>query len=73
MRKLPFSFHPVLIFSNFKDTLPRSFRSNSSNFAVTIVVDHGGYFGGARDMLMCGKSTPTTSTTDEYNLNAEDC
>ena len=57
MIKLPFSFYPVLIFSNHKDAVFRSLRTYCSNLPVPIVVDHSGYFGGATDMLMCRKST----------------
>jgi len=63
MGRLPFSFHPVLIFSNLTDALSHSFRTHGSNLPAPIVVDHGGYFGGASDMLMCGKSTSLRSTT----------
>ena len=66
MERLPFSFCPVLIFSYLTDALFHSFRTHCSNLPVPIVVDHGGYFGGAANMLMCGKSTPIRSTTDDY-------
>jgi hypothetical protein len=58
MGKLPFSFHPVLVFSYLTDALFHSFRTHCSNLPTLIVVDHGGYFGSASDKLMCGKSTP---------------
>ena len=57
MGRLPFSFHPVLIFSFLTDALFHSFRTYCSNFPAPIVVYHGGYFGGATDKLVCGKST----------------
>ena len=63
MGRLPFSFHPVFIFSLHKDALFHSLRTHCSNLPGPIVVDHGGYFGGATDMLMCGKSTTVRSTT----------
>ena len=66
MGRLPFSFYPVLIFSYFRDALFHSFRTHCSDLPALIVVDHGGYFGGAADMLMCRKSTPIRSTTDDY-------
>ena len=66
MGRLPFGFHPVLIFSNLTDTLFRSFRTHRSNFPAEIVIDHGGYFGGSTDMLLRGKSTSIRSTADEY-------
>ena len=65
MRRLPFSFDPVLIFSNLTDALFHSFRTHSSNLPAPIVVDYGGYFGGATDILTCGESTPIRSTTDD--------
>jgi hypothetical protein len=72
MGRLPFSFHPVLIFSNLTDTLFHSFRTHCSNLPAQIVVDHCGYFGGASDMLVCGKSTPIRLTTSDYT-EKEDC
>ena len=76
MGKLPFSFHPVLIFSYLTDVLYHSFRTHCSNIPALIVIHHGGYFGGATDMVICGKSTSTRSTTDDYTevevLNAAD-
>ena len=66
MGRLPFSFHPHLIFSYLRDALSHSFRTHCSNLPAPVVVDNGGYFRGATDMLMCGKSTPTISTTDDY-------
>ena len=65
MERLPFSFHPLLIFSNPTNVLFSSLRTHCSNLPALIVVDHSGYLGGAADMLMCGKSTPIRSTTDE--------
>ena len=74
MRRLPFSFHPLLILSFLTDALFHSFCTHCFNFPVPIVVDYSGYFGGATDMLMCGKSTPikedhqlmTDSTAEDY-------
>ena len=66
MGRLPFSFHPFLIFSYLRDAIFHSFRTHCSNLPAPIVVDHGGYFGGATDKLMCGKSIPIRSTTDDY-------
>ena len=66
MGRLPFSFHPALIFSYHIDALFHSFRTLFPNLPAPIVVDHGGYFGGTTDMLVCGKSTPITSITDGY-------
>ena len=66
MGKLPFSFHPVLIFSYLRDALFHSFRTHCSNLPAQVVVDHSGYFGGTADMLMCGKSKHITSTTEDY-------
>ena len=66
MGRLPFSFHPVLIFSYLMDALSHSFRTYCSNFPTPIVVDQGGYFGGAScatDMLISWKSTSMKSTT----------
>ena len=71
MRRLPFSFHPVFIFSCLIDALFHCFRTHSSNLPATIVVDHSGYFGCTTDMLMCGKSTPVRSTTDYYYIEVE--
>jgi hypothetical protein len=62
MGRLPLSFHPVLIFSYLIDALFRSFRTHCSDLPAPIVVDHGGYFGSAIDMLICGISTPIRST-----------
>ena len=65
MEVLPFNFHPVLIFSYLIDALNHSFRTHCSNFPAPIVVDHGGYLGGATDMLMCRESIPQPiSSTD---------
>ena len=76
MGRLPFSFHPVLIFSDLIDALFHSFRTHCSNLPAQIIVDQGRYFGGATDLLMCGKSTLIRSTTDDYTevelLNAAD-
>ena len=66
MGTLPFSFHPVLIFSKLTDALFHSFRTHCSNLPAPIVIDHGGYFGGASDMLICGKSTYIRSITNDY-------
>ena len=66
MGRLPFSFHPFLVFSYLIDALFHSFRTHCSNLPAQIVVDYGGYFGGATDMLVCGKSTPIRPTTDDY-------
>ena len=66
MGRLPFSFHPVLIISYQIDALSYSFRTHCFNLPALIVVDHGRYFGGTTDMLLCGKSTPIRSTTDDY-------
>ena len=71
MRRLPFSFHPVLIFSLLTDALFHSFRTDCSNFPALIIVNYGGYFGGATDMFMCGKSTSVRPTTDDYYTAAE--
>jgi hypothetical protein len=51
--------------SNFTDALFHSFRTHFSNLPAQIVVDHGGYFGGTADELVCGKSTLVRSTTDD--------
>ena len=56
MRRLPFSLNPVLIFRYLTDALFHRFRTHSSDLPAPIVVDHGGYFGGASDMLICGES-----------------
>ena len=64
--RLPFGFHPVLILSYFTDAFSHSFRTHCSNLPAPIVVDYSRYFGGTTDMLMCGKSTPIRSTTDDY-------
>ena len=66
MGGLPFRSHPVLIFSYQINAVFHSFRTHCSNLPATIVVDHGGYFGGTTDILLCGKSTDIRSTTDEY-------
>ena len=66
MGRLPFSFHPLFIFSIPTNVLFNSFRTHCSNLPTQIVVDHCGYFGGAADMLMCGKSTSIKSTADDY-------
>jgi hypothetical protein len=66
MGMLPFRFHPVLIFSYQIDALIHSFRTHCFNLPAQIVVDHGRYFGGTTDILLCGKSTPMRSTTDDY-------
>ena len=71
MRRLPFSFHPFLIISYQVDALFHSFRTHCSDLPVQIVVDHGGYFGGATDMFMCGKSTAVRSKTDDYYTEVE--
>ena len=68
--KLPFSFHPFLIISYQIYALFHSFRTHCSDLPSQIVVDHCGYFGGATDMFMCGKSIPVRSTIDDYT---EDC
>ena len=68
MGRLPFSFHPVPIFSFLVDALFYSFRAHCSNLPSLIVAYHGGYFGCAADMLMCGKSTPIRSTTEKIVL-----
>ena len=65
MGRLPFSFHPVLIFSYQKVALFHSFGTHCFYLPAQIVVDHGGYFGGSTDILLCGKSTPIRSTTDD--------
>ena len=57
MRRLPFSFHPVFIFSCLIDALFHCFRTHCSNLPAYIIVDHGGYFRGATDMLLCRIST----------------
>ena len=57
MGRLPFSFHPVLIFGDLADALFLNFRTHCSNLSAPIVVDHSGYFGGTTDKFMCGKST----------------
>jgi hypothetical protein len=64
MERLPFSFHPVLIFSYLTDALFHRFRTHRSNLPAQIVVDHGGYFGCATDMLMCRKSTARRSNIE---------
>jgi hypothetical protein len=69
MRELPFSFHPLLIFSYLIDALFHSFRPHCFNLPTTIVVDHGGYFGGTT--VLCGKSTPIRSTTNGYHTEVE--
>jgi hypothetical protein len=69
--RLPFSFHPLLIFSYLTDALFRSFRTHCSNLPAPIVVDYGGYFGGASDMLICGKSTPIRSIEEELLKTAD--
>ena len=68
MGRLPFSFYPHLIFNYLTDALSCSFRTHCFNLPAPIVVDHGGYFGGASRGLMCGKSTHirSTWTTDDY-------
>ena len=60
---LPFSFHPLLIFSYLTDAFFHSFRTHCPNLSAQIVVDHGGYFGGATDLLICGKSTAIRDTS----------
>ena len=65
MGRLPFNFHPVLIFSYHIDALFHSFRTHCSYLPAQIVVDHRGYFGGTTDLLLSGKSTPIKSTTDD--------
>jgi hypothetical protein len=68
MGMLPFRFHPFLIFGYHKIALFHSFRAHCSNLPAPIIVDHGGNFWGAIDMLLCGKSTPILrSTTDDFN------
>ena len=67
MRRLPFSFQPLLIFSHLINAFFHSFRTHCSNLPTPIVVDHGGYFGGATNMLICWKSTPVKSTDDYYS------
>ena len=69
--KLPFSFHPVFIISYQINALFRSFRTHCSNFPAQIVVDHGGYFGCAANILLCGKSTSIRSMNTPKT--AEDC
>ena len=69
MGRLPFSFHPVLIFSYLIDALSHSFRTYCSNFPTPIVVDQRGYFGSAScatDMLISWKSTPIKPTTVDF-------
>ena len=74
MGLLPFNFHPILIIRYLTDTVFHSFRTHSSNLPVLIVVDYGGYFGGATHMLVCGKSTHLL-TLDDHNVddNEGDC
>ena len=66
MGRLPFNFHPVLIFSYRIDAFFRSFRPHCSNLPARIVVDHGGYFGGTTGIHLRRKSTHIRSTTDDY-------
>ena len=66
MGRLPFSFHPLLIFSYLIDALFSSFCTDCSNLPAQIIVDHRRYFRGTTDMLLCGKSIPMRSTSDDY-------